>query len=286
MRTMHAIVAGLLVLGATLAAQQAPDAPNRGGRGRGVVITSPRDAYPARPPADPAVIERGRALYSVNCSLCHGADTRGGDTGPSLLRSGLVLDDQDGELIAPAVRSGRPDRGMPTFSFTDAQVTDLAAFLHSFKAAGYDESRNPPPEIVVGNGKAGETYFREKCSSCHSPTGDLAGFALKIRDPKTLQQTWLMPGSGGRGANPLPIPVRPARVTVTLPAGQKLEGELQRLDDFVVAFLEADGSHRSVRIDTGVKVAVSDPLQSHKDLLKVYTDADIHNVTAFLMTLK
>src|SRR5881394_3709234 len=70
-------------------------------------VTSPRDAYPSRPPADPAAVERGKALYSVNCQFCHGADTRGGDSGPSLLRSSVVLDDQHGELIAPVVRGGR-----------------------------------------------------------------------------------------------------------------------------------------------------------------------------------
>src|SRR5262245_4014376 len=109
-----------------------------GGRGRGS-ITSPRNAYPDRPPGDPAAIERGRALYSVNCAFCHGADTRGGDSGPSLLRSGLVLDDQNGERIAPIVQNGRTDRGMPKFTFTTEQIADIAAFVHTFTAAGYHE---------------------------------------------------------------------------------------------------------------------------------------------------
>src|SRR5712691_7519354 len=115
--------------------------PTQGGRGgRGGTITSPRNAYPDRPPGDPAAIERGKALYGVNCQFCHGADTRGGDGGPSLLRSSVVLDDQHGELIAPILRSGRPP-AMPPFTFSDQQIADVAAFLHSFRAAGYDESR-------------------------------------------------------------------------------------------------------------------------------------------------
>src|SRR6266478_5930970 len=100
-----------------------------------------RRDFPARPPGDPAAIERGRALYSVNCTFCHGADTRGGDGGPSLLRAAIVLDDQRGELIAPVVKNGRADRGMPKFSFTDDRIQDIVAFIHSFTAAGYDESR-------------------------------------------------------------------------------------------------------------------------------------------------
>src|SRR5690242_10814395 len=107
--------------------------PPPGGRGRGPV-TSPRNAYPERPPADPAALERGKALYGANCAFCHGPDTRGGDSGPSLLRSSAVLDDQHGELIGPILQSGRPDRGMPKFSFSPSQVEDVAAFIHSFKA--------------------------------------------------------------------------------------------------------------------------------------------------------
>jgi cytochrome c oxidase cbb3-type subunit III len=258
--------------------------PPPGGRG---VVTSPRNAYPDRPPADPAAVDRGKALYGVNCAFCHGADTRGGDSGPSLLRSGLVLDDQKGELMAPVIQNGRADRGMPKFAFTTEQVADLAAFIHSFKAAGYDESRQKPPSIIVGNAKAGEAFFAAKCSSCHSATGDLRGIATKIADERLLQQTWLMPGSGaGRGGRS-PVVAPPVTVTVTLPSGEKVEGTLGRMDDFVVSLTTADGAHRSFRTggDTP-KVEIHDPLQPHRDLLRTYRDPDIHNVTAFLVTLK
>src|SRR6266851_1998593 len=120
-----AVSALFVVAPVTIAAQG-------GGRGgRGAAIT-PRTAYPDRPPGDPAAIERGKALYGVNCQFCHGADTRGGDSGPSLLRSSIVLDDQQGELIAPVIQNGRTDRGMPTFAFTNEQVADVAAFIHTF----------------------------------------------------------------------------------------------------------------------------------------------------------
>src|SRR6185369_3773686 len=154
--------ASLIVVLATLTlhAQQPP------GGGRGAPPAPPRrQDYPVRPPADPAAVERGRALYGVNCQFCHGADTRGGDSGPSLLRSSIVLDDQHGELMAPIVRAGRP--GMPKFTLTDDQIADIANFVHTFRAAGYDESRLKPPSIVVGDAKAGETFFNAKCSACH-----------------------------------------------------------------------------------------------------------------------
>ena len=66
-----------------------------------------------------------------------------------------------------------------------------------------------------------------------------------------------------------------------------MTGVLDRLDDFVVSLTQADGTHRSFRTAGNTpSVEVSDPLQPHKDLLRVYSDADIHNVTAFLVTLK
>ena len=278
------LVVALSAIERPLRAQQ----PTPGGQGRGRgAITSPRNAYPDRAPQDPEAVARGKALYGVNCQFCHGADIRGGDGGPSLLRSGVVLDDQNGELIAPVVQNGRTDRGMPKFAFTNAQVADVAAFLHTFRAAGYDESRQRPPNIVVGDAKAGEGFFAAHCASCHSVTGDLRGLATRIEDPRLLQQTWLMPGSGGgRGSAP-PVKVPPARVVVTLPSGEKVEGVLDRLDDFVVSLTTDAGEHRSFRLSADApKVDVKDPLQPHMNLLRTYSDADIHNVTAYLVTLK
>jgi mono/diheme cytochrome c family protein len=255
-----------------------------------VLVATPhaqRRDYPERAPGDPAAIARGKTIYSVNCQFCHGADIRGGDSGPSLLRSALVLDDQHGELITPVVQNGRPDAGMPKFSFTKEQVADVAAFLHTFRAAGYDESRIKPPSIVVGDAKAGEAFFNARCGSCHSPTGDLRGVASKIADPRVLQQTWLMPGSGGGRGGPSPVQVPPTTVIVTLPSGEKIEGRLDRVDDFVVSLTTEDGTHRSFRTSGDTpKVEIKDPLQPHRDLLKVYRDSDIHNVTAYLVTLK
>lgn len=269
-----------------VASGQPPTGQPPGGRGT-TVIASPRDAYPQRPPDDPEAVARGRALYSVNCQFCHGADIRGGDGGPSLLRSGDVLNDQKGERIAPIVQNGRPARGMPKFTLTNEQVADIAAFLHTFRAAGYDESRNKPPSILVGDARLGEEYFKTRCVRCHSVDGDLKGLATKIPDPRMLQSTWLMPGSGGGRGTPPPVTAPPARVRVLLPSGEKIEGELDRVDDFNVSLLTADRRYRSFRtMGTGIKVEILDPLQPHKDMLREIKDPDIHNLTAYLVTLK
>jgi mono/diheme cytochrome c family protein len=241
-------------------------------------------AYPQRPPGDPAAIERGKASYGVNCVFCHGADARGGDGGgPNLLRSAMVLNDQEGELIGPVIREGRGS--MPRFTLTEAQVKDVAAFLHSFTVS----SRTGPTtlDILVGDAKKGEAYVAATCLSCHTTMG-LRQFAAKLSDPKMLQQMWIMPGnSGARGGGPAPIPAPPILVTVTLASGEVVKGRLSRVDDFVVSLTQADGTHRTFRtVGTGTKVEIHDPLTPHKELLRRYTDPDIHNVTAYLASLR
>src|SRR5271165_2575199 len=165
-----------------------PPAGGRGGRGGGGGGGGFANAYPQRPPGDPAMIERGKALYGVNCQFCHGSDARGGEGGPNLIRAEIVLNDQNGELMAPVIQNGRIDQGMPKFPMTNAQVADVAAFIHSFRVAGYDASRLKPPTILVGDRAAGEAYFKTKCASCHSVTGDLKGIGAKYSEARALQQ--------------------------------------------------------------------------------------------------
>jgi len=274
----------VIALCAGVASAQQPQQPAGGGRGR--IGGAGIGAYPVRPSGDPAATERGRATYAANCAFCHGADARGGDGGPSLLRSSVVLDDQNGELIGPVVQNGRTDRGMPKFGMTNDQIADLATFLHTFRINGYDPSRQRPDTIVVGDARAGEKYFSETCASCHSVTADLRGVGARITDPRTLQQTWLMPGSTAGRGGPVPAKARSPRASVTLADGQTVEGDLERADDFVVALRLADGSRRSIRVNDGVKVQIRDPLQPHRDLLRKYRDSDIHNITAYLVRLK
>jgi cytochrome c oxidase cbb3-type subunit 3 len=253
----------------------------------------------------PAVIARGKQLFEVNCRLCHGADLRGGDMGGvNLLRSNLVLTDQHGELILPVVHNGRQTPGMPPMppfpQIPDDDVKAIAEYIHSVAATMRGQG-NPPPgsepvvlNIVVGDANAGKTYFQAKCASCHSPTGDLQGIGMRYADPVQLQNSWVAGGGGrgGRGRGAAAAGGGAARgrdltVTVTQASGQKVEGRLDRLDDFLVVLTPADGVQRSFRRDGDVpKVELHDPLAGHKQLLPVYTDKDIHDVTAYLVTLK
>jgi cytochrome c oxidase cbb3-type subunit 3 len=246
------------------------------------------------------MIARGRSLFDVNCRICHGADLRGGDMGGvNLLRSALVLSDQNGELILPVVHGGRSNPGMPPMppfpQIPDDDVRALAAYIHSVAATMRGQG-NPPPgtepvvlNVVVGDAAAGQRFFAAKCASCHSPTGDLKGIAARVPDPMNLQGQWVA-GGGGRGGRGGAAPGpnrREVTVTVTMANGQKLEGRLERIDDFTVVLTPADGRSRTVRRDGDMpKVEIHDPLEGHRQLLPVYTDKDIHDVTAYLVTLK
>ncbi len=251
-----------------------------------------------RPPADPAVVERGRSIFSVNCSACHGADARGGQLGgPNLLRSQLVLGDENGEQITPVVHSGRPEKGMPPFpQLSDDDVKAVVEFIHSLTGASRGQGAPPvadlpPPSILVGDAAAGQEFFAANCSSCHSATGDLQGIATKIPDPKTLQNRWVSGGlasGGGRGRGG-PGPSGPTiTATVTTSSGEKVEGRLARVDDFLVSVLQEDGTIRTFRRDgvNNPRVELHDPLEGHHKLLAELTDKNMHDVTAYLVTLK
>ena len=267
----------LLVCAFPLAAQK-PSRPGRGGAGAGNIYES----------YDPATLDRGKALFTAQCGFCHGANAKGGETGPDLLRALPVLDDEDGNLIGPIVLNGRVDRGMPKFNLTGEQIADIAAFLHDGIRAAAQRGTYQILDIVTGDAAAGKAYFEGagKCNSCHSVAGDLKGIGAKY-DPVTLQGRFLMPRTGRRGARAGEPASNPVTVTVTLPDGKMFSGRVESIDDFSIALTDADGNYHSfARNGDQPHVAVHDPFEAHLDLLPKYTDAAIHNLTAYLVTLK
>jgi cytochrome c oxidase cbb3-type subunit III len=245
-----------------------------------------------RPTGDPAAIERGNKLYGITCRGCHGADLRGGDMGgPNLLRSLVALADRNGEGIGPIILNGQ--RAMPPIQMSQDDAKAVATYVRSVLATigsqGKPPSSKAPPSILVGNAKAGQAYFDAKCAGCHSASGDLKGIATRIADPKMLQNTWVAGGRVARFGPPQAQPAsnrRTVTATVTQPSGETAEGKLMRIDDFFVT-IETGAGAQTFRRDGAVPtVVVHDPMKPHRDLLAVYSDDDIHNVTAYLVTLK
>jgi mono/diheme cytochrome c family protein len=224
-------------------------------------------------------VERGAVIFSKTCASCHGPAAKGLNAQTDLIGSALVRDDERGEQIGPVLRGGHKGARL-----SDEQIAGIVAWLHVqvYKAAnrGTYEFLN----ILTGDPKKGEQFFQGagKCSSCHSVTGDLKGMGEKY-DPPVLQSLWLNP-LRRRGA----AASRTARkVTVTPASGPEISGTLEHLDEFNVTLRDSSGTSRSFAIDNDVpRVEIHDPLQPHFDLYRRLTDADIHNVTAYLATIK
>jgi cytochrome c oxidase cbb3-type subunit III len=262
-----------------LSAQEGAASPprqQRGGRG------NIREFLGLGPAPDPVAAERGQKLYASNCAFCHGEKARGAEA-LSLVRSPLVLHDEKGERIGPVLLNGRVDKGMPAFpSLTQAQIYDIAQFLHLQIELAANRGLYKRLNVVTGDPGKGESYFNGagQCNTCHSPRGDLAHIASKY-PPDQLQTKFLWPDAGG-GPEESP---KTRKVTVTLASGKSLSGDLKSLDDFNVTLYDAAGNYHSWSRDK-VKVEVEDRLAGHRRLLDKYSDADIHNLLAYLVTLK
>lgn len=225
-------------------------------------------------------VQRGSKVYVANCTFCHGSTAKGA-VGPSLIDSALVRHDHNGDQIAPLLHQGRAERGMPSFStLTQDQVSDVVAFLHA-RILFTDSRETEGPrggyqkqQLLTGNAQAGETYFNGpgQCSQCHNVKGDLAGIAVKYQ-PTELEGRILYP----RG--------KASTAIVTLRDGSKHAGKLLHIDPFYVAIEDANGSYHSWSA-SGIKVVVNDPLEKHRQLLAAYTNKDVHDLFAYLETLK
>ncbi len=292
-------------------------AGGRGGQGRGGTPPGqpPALAPVARSPVvDQAAHDRGRALWASHCIDCHGSQARGSETGPNIIRTKVVNFDRSaavpGSVLGPFLKAGHPTQSKkPSASFTDEEVVGLANFL---RQRVNDTMRGSPlftvGDIVVGDPKAGEAYFNGEggCAACHTPTTrNLAGIATRIPEPVDLQQRMLFPmgggrgrGRGGRGAGAPPGggPAAAAAqaaadrnaVTVTIaPAsGSPISGVLVEESDFYITLREPDGTVRVVRRAPGLKVTTTNPMQAHIDLLDRVSDKQIHDLVAYLETLK
>ena len=249
---------------------------------------APEAASPrSRKPAAASLVARGQQVFGQHCAFCHGADARGGAQGGSdLLQSPIVLDDEGGAGLARFLAVGRPEKNMPKFDLPRPRIAEIAAFLRD--RVGTASSNRFTADIVVGDAKAGAAYFNGPggCTACHSVTGDLARVGAKY-DPVILQGRMVVPRGrggypGGDDGGDLPL-----RATVTLPSGQSVAGDVLYLSDFHVTVKDASGRrHTFSRRGDVPKVDVIDPLHAHIARLRTLSDASMHDLTAYLRTLR
>ena len=269
-----------LLAALSLGAQQAPPQGRR--------------AVPEEPQFDAAAVQRGQELLVERCGFCHGSNARGGAGGSDLTRSAIVQEDENGKQLGEFLKVGRPERNMPNFELTEPEISDLATFLHATIYQVSNRRLYQILDVVTGDAKAGEAFFGGAggCRSCHSPAGDLKGVGARY-EPATLQGRMLMP-RGGRGGGP-PGRSSPAymdpnavKATVKLPSGESFTGALVRVTDFDVTIHDPETRrNRSwLRSDDVPKVVLTDPLQAHVDMWRKWTDEAMHDVTAYLVSLK
>jgi cytochrome c oxidase cbb3-type subunit III len=247
-----------------------------------------------KPLVDPKASEMGTPLYGKECLACHGADARGTPAGPNLVRSLTVLHDRYGNTLGPYLRTSHPPvpvagRGAaatgPKFeALTNTQVLLLAHFLRDrINDTLRGAPMFKPGNVLTGDPRVGADYFNGEggCTQCHSPTGDLAGIGKRM-EPVALQQRVLFPQTARRTEPGAKV----VTVTVTTESGETLSGPLERMDDFTVSLRDASGNYRSVRRTPGTRVVKNDPFDAHVQLLSRITDKNIHDVVAYLETLK
>jgi cytochrome c oxidase cbb3-type subunit 3 len=230
----------------------------------------------------PEQVRAGQPIFSARCGFCHGRDAMGGESGPDLTRAALVAADVRGDKIGPVIRGGRVDRGMPAFNLSDADLAATVAFIHDQKTRGEAVAGGrravDVADLQTGDAAKGRQYFNTACSRCHSPGGDLAGIAARLEGLALLQRMlYPTPAAGAARTH--------TKVTATLPSGETVTGTLAYRDEFTIALTDPSGAHRAWPTSR-VKFSVDDPLQAHAEQLGKYTDDDMHNVLAFLQTLR
>jgi cytochrome c oxidase cbb3-type subunit III len=274
-RTLWISVAFLSVWSAIVGAQA------RGGQAQSPASQRPPQTVTPQT-YSPEQVRAGQARFASECGFCHGRDAAGGETGPDLTRSTLVAEDVRGDKIGPIVRAGRPGKGMPAFKENDSDLAAIVAFIHDQKTTmetlGGGRRSVDVADLQTGNAEAGQKYFSGagNCSTCHSATGDLAGIGNRLQGLALLQRMLYPTG------RPAPAP---AKVTVTLPSGATINGRLVSQDEFSIVITDSDGARRSWPANE-VKFTIDDPLSAHFNQLGKYTDADMHNVFAYLQTLR
>jgi mono/diheme cytochrome c family protein len=221
------------------------------------------------------VSDAGRPLFQRNCAFCHGRDAAGGETGPDLTRSKLVTSDMSGGKFSEVVRNGRPEKKMPAFNFSKEELHGLLIFVRNQGKSSRPGGRRgvDVSDLQTGNVEAGKRYFTGAggCAKCHSATGDLAGFATRFQGLQ-MEQQMLYPKNAK------------SKVTVTLPNGESLTGELAYRDEFTIGLRGADGVYHSWPVSQ-IRYTVDSPVEAHVELFGKYTDDDIHNLMAYMQTL-
>jgi cytochrome c oxidase cbb3-type subunit 3 len=280
-RSITGFVAALTVVCALVSARAAQAPPAASPASKKPPATVMPQSYPQEQ------VQAGETRFVSQCGFCHGRDAGGGESGPDLTRSTLVAEDVRGDKLTAVIRQGRPDKGMPGSNLSDSDIAAIVAFIHDTKTKaetlGGGRRSVAVEDLQTGNVEAGRRYFNGAggCAKCHSVTnGDFAKIGSRYEGLALLQRL-LYPGSG-RDAGP--APARPT-ATVRTRDGQVATGKVIQYDEFTIVIVDNDGWTRSWPAKQ-VRVDLDNPLQAHVEQLSKYSDKDMHDVFAYLQSLK
>jgi len=228
---------------------------------------------------DKAAAARGNPLFQQNCAFCHGPKARGA-TGPGLITSDEVLGDDHGEHLLLFLKKGRPQKGMPGFAtMSNDQLKDISEFIHLQVEAVANRGTYHVLNILVGNAEKGKAYVAAHCRSCHSAQ-TFARMGSQFRSPEQLQKGWIWP-SRPAGDSSLAT-----SAIVKKPDGTTIAGRVSQVSDFRISLVDSEGHAHVIERHEGLEVEIKDPLAAHQEMIMTLTNADMHNVTAYLETLK
>jgi cytochrome c oxidase cbb3-type subunit III len=272
-----AFVASLAIFASGVLSQDAPTT-GRGGGTPQQRAEATRSFLGLGPEPDKAKAALGAPLFQQNCSFCHGPQARGAE-GPALITSDLVLNDEHGEKLTPFLKVGRPEKGMPSFAaIPDDQLGDIAEFIHLQVEDVANRGTYQIKNILVGNAAEGQTYVAAHCTSCHN-SGTFDHIATKFRSPDQLQRGWVWPTAAGDDRFAI-------TANVKMPGSGSISGKVTQVSDFHITIVDSTGQTHSIDREPGVDVELHDPLAAHQDLIMTLKNSDMHNVTAYLETLK
>lgn len=279
------VAAGILVFGGRSAAQESEGEPAANARQQSSPAMTPQQRAAATraflglgPLPDKAAAALGAPLFQQNCAFCHGPLGRGA-IAPSLITSDMVLDDNHGEHLVPFLKKGRPEKGMPAFAaVSDDQLRDIAEFLHLQVEGVANRGAYHVLNILVGNAAQGHAYVAAHCASCHSLAG-FAHIAGRFRSPDQLQREWVWPARSEDPALAITAKVR-------LPNGGTFQGRVTEVSDFRITLVDREGHTHAIGRTPGVQVDMRDPLAAHQEMIMTLTNDAMHDVTAYLETLR
>lgn len=135
-------------------------------------------------------VERGTALYTENCTRCHGENGEGTRReGPALNIAEFLAEASD-QSISDTITDGRPNTAMPAWGltnggpFTDEEVKDLTAFIRAWQPTA-----PPATEIrTKADAAMGAALFSVTCFGCHGLSGEGTDIAPALNDREKLAQ--------------------------------------------------------------------------------------------------